>query len=439
MENYKQAVCAAIDQNKDRIIAIGEQILHNPELGYKEFKTSKLVDEVFKEIGLQDITHHAITGVKGWARGGSHKARVALIGELDAVLSPAHPFADPATGAAHSCGHNTQIAALLGCAMGLLHSGVMEKLDGDLCFFATPAEEYVEIEYRKELVKQGKITYLGGKQELIATGAFDDIDMAVMTHSETNSPVPRVVVDGGAMGFIGKTVQFIGKEAHAGGAPHEGINALNAAAIAIMCINAQRETFRDCDSVRVHPIITKGGDLVNIVPADVRMESYVRANTIEAMQNANRKVNRAIEGASYAVGTQVKIDDMIGYLPLRQNSLMSDLFAANAVSLLGEDAVFSKLPFAGSTDMGDLGYVLPVIQPTVSGFTGAAHSKDFAISDKEHAYILPAKLMAMTVIDLLSNGAQAATKVKESCPRKTAKQYQTRWKEILEAKESTPG
>lgn len=431
IEMNKQAVCAAIDKNKDKIISVGEQILHNPELGYKEFKTSKLVDALFREIGLQDITHHAVTGVKAWAKGRSHKSKVALIGELDAVLCPAHPFADPATGAAHSCGHNTQIASLFGCAMGLLSSGVMEQLDGDLCFFATPAEEYVEIEYRKELIRQGKISYISGKQELIASGAFDDIDMAVMTHSETNAPVPRVVVDGNAMGFIGKTVQFIGKEAHAGGAPHEGINALNAASIAIMCIHAQRETFRDSDSVRVHPIITKGGDLVNIVPADVRMESYVRANTIEAMQDANCKVNRAIEGASYAIGTQVNIDDMIGDLPLRQNSRMSALFAANAVSLLGERAVFSQLPFAGSTDMGDLGYVLPVIQPTVSGFSGAAHSKDFTIEDKEYAYIIPAKLMAMTVIDLLSDGAQEADAIKEAFPRKTAEQYRALWKKIL--------
>ncbi|MFA7674142.1 MAG: peptidase dimerization domain-containing protein, partial [Clostridia bacterium] len=250
---------------------------------------------------------------------------------------------------------------------------------------------------------------------------------------ETNSPIPRVVVDGTAMGFIGKTVQFIGKEAHAGGAPHEGVNALNAAAIAIMCINAQRETFRDCDSVRVHPIITKGGDMVNTVPADVRMESFVRANNIEAMQNANKKVNRAIEGASYAIGTEVKIDDMTGYLPLQQNSVISDLFVANAASLLGTDKVFSDIPFAGSTDMGDLGYVMPVIQPTVSGFTGAAHSKDFTITDQEYAYILPAKLMAMTVIDLLIDSAKAADKVKESQPRKTVEQYQTLWKEILEA------
>ena len=180
-------------------------------------------------------------------------------------------------------------------------------------------------------------------------------------------------------------MRFIGKEAHAGGAPHEGINALNAATIAITCINAQRETFRDCDSVRVHPIITKGGDVVNTVPADVRMESFVRANNIEALQNANKKVNRAIEGASYAIGTKVIIDDMIGYMPMHQNSYMSKLFSNNAKELLGKEHVFSDIPFAGSSDMGDLGYILPVIQLTISGFTGAAHSKEFTVSDRIYA------------------------------------------------------
>lgn len=431
MNELKKKACAAIDADRSRIIAVGTEILRHPELGFKEQRTGNLVADSFRKLGLADITRPALTGVKAWARGRSHHAHVALIGELDAVLSPRHPFADPQTGAAHACGHNTQIAALLGCASALTSTGLMNQLDGDLCFFATPAEEYVELAYRRELIRQGKISWLGGKQELISIGAFDDVDMAMMTHSETDSPVPRVVVGGNAMGFIGKTVQFIGKEAHAGGAPDKGINALNAASLAIMCINAQRETFRDCDSVRVHPIITKGGDLVNIVPADVRMESYVRANTVEAIQDANRKVNRAIRGASYAVGTKVEISDMAGQFPLHQSEPISRLFSANAAELIGRDRVFSGLPFAGSTDMGDLGYVMPVIQPTVSGFSGAAHSCCFTISDEEYAYIIPAKLMAMTAIDLLSDGAAKALEIRNAFPRKTPEDYRTLWKNIL--------
>ena len=195
MDKYKQAVCDVIDKNRDKIIAIGEKILNNPEMGFKEFKTSKYVTELYKEIGLKDITHHSITGVKGWVKGKSDKARIAVIGELDAVLSPLHPYADKETGAAHACGHNAQIASLIGCAIGLINSKAINSLDGDICFFAVPAEEHVETEYRNKLIKDGKISYLSGKQDLIATGAFDDIDMDLMTHSEKNDPTPRIVIN----------------------------------------------------------------------------------------------------------------------------------------------------------------------------------------------------------------------------------------------------
>ena len=437
MDERKRAVCAAIDSEKKRILEVEDAILHTPELGYREQKTSEKVNGLFGELGLSDIGRCAVTGRKGWVRGRRHLARVALIGELDAVRCPGHPFADPATGAAHACGHNAQIAALFGCGIGLKAAGTFGALDGDLCFFATPAEEYVEIGYRKELIDRGLISQIGGKQELIAEGAFDDIDMAMMVHSETGRLDPRVVTGGPAMGFIGKTMRMIGKEAHAGGAPDKGINALNAAALAIMGINAQRETFRDADSVRVHPIITKGGDLVNIVPADVRMECYVRANSVAAMQDANRKVNRAVRGAAYSVGARAEIDDMPGYLPLRQDERMSRLFAANAAELIGRSAVYSGLPFAGSTDMGDLGYLMPVIQPTVSGFSGAAHSSEFAVHDPETAVLLPAKLMAMTAIDLLADGAGEAIAIREAFPRRTAAAYETEWKNILSGCDSS--
>ncbi len=431
MEDLKKAVCDAVDANKERIYKVAEKILENPELGYREQKTSALVLSLFKELGLREITRHAVTGVKGWARGRSHQSRVALIGELDAVRCPGHPHADPETGAAHACGHNAQIAALYGCALGLSAAGAMAELDGDLCFFATPAEEYVEIEYRRGLIQKKKISHIGGKQELISEGAFDDIDMALMVHSEADFPTRRVVVGGPAMGFIGKTVRFLGREAHAGGAPEKGINALNAASLAIMGINAQRETFRDEDSVRVHPILTKGGDLVNIVPADVRMESYVRAGTVPAMIDANRKVNRAIRGAAYMVGARTEIEDLPGYLPLRQDRNLSRLFAANAERLIGKEAVQYGLPFAGSTDMGDLGAVMPVIQPTVSGFSGSAHSREFAVRDPETAILLPAKLLAMTAIDLLSDGAKEARAVRDAFPRRTPEQYEAVWSGIL--------
>lgn len=401
----KRTAWAAIDDRAGQLIAFGRDILAHPELGYKEIRTAGRILEAFSALGVTEVTRPARTGVKGWLFRGEGP-RVAVIGELDAVLSPCHPFADKLSGAAHACGHNAQLAA--------------------------PAEEYVEIGWRAELRRAGEVQYLGGKQQLIAEGAFDDIDMAMMVHSETDAPRPRVVVGGTAGGFIGKELRFTGKEAHAGGAPWEGVNALNAATLAIAAIHANRETFRDEDHVRVHPIITKGGDLVNTVPADVRMESYVRAASVEAMRAANAKVNRAVRGAAYALGAQAEIGDMPGYLPLKQNEALSRLFASNAGALSPDLAVEEGLPFCGSTDMGDVSYLLPVIQPTVSGFSGAAHSKDFAIADETLAYLVPAKLMAAAVIDLLADGAAQGRGVLADAPRRTREEYAALWRNILQ-------
>ncbi|MEG1153515.1 MAG: amidohydrolase [Ruthenibacterium sp.] len=426
----KQNICAAIDAQKDYILTICDMILHAPELGYHETKTGALVAAEMQKIGLTELTRCGITGVKAWLRGKGGGVRIAILAELDAVLSPQHPQADAHTGAAHACGHNVQMGTMLGLAAAL--APFAGTLCADICFLAVPAEEYIEIDRRLALRAAGKIEFLGGKQQLLCEGVFDDIDLAMMVHAETDCAAPHVVTHGTAGGFIGKTVQFIGKEAHAGGAPYLGVNALNAAALAILAVHAQRETFRDDDQVRVHPIITKGGDAVNTVPADVRMESYVRAGSVAAMQSANATVNRAMRGAAFSCGADIKINDLPGYLPLHQNAALSDLFAQNAHALLGENAVERNLPFSGSTDMGDVCAVLPAIQPTVSGFSGALHSKDFSMCDAQTAAVLPAKLLAMTLLDLCADNAAAARKIIADFPRKSVAEYRAIWHDALE-------
>jgi amidohydrolase len=413
IETLKNSVCAAIDANAQKIIEIGEIILNNPELGFKEEKTSALVKKIFSSLNLKYEDKLAITGVKAQSLGQKHILNVAVIGEMDAVICHSHPNADKITGASHSCGHNTQIASMLGVAFGLVQSGVINKLDGDVTFFAVPAEEFVELEFRDKLKRDGKIKYYSGKQEFIQLGLFDGIDAAMMVHSQGNTPERKVFINGGSTGFIGKLVRFIGKEAHAGGFPHEGINALNAAMLAMTCINAQRETFRDEDHIRVHPIITKGGDLVNVVPADVRMETYVRGKTINAVMSANKKVNRSLKAGAYAVGAQVKIKDLAGYLPLNQDINLSELFKNNISPFIEKSNIISNVDMIGSSDIGDLSSLIPTIQPTMGGFKGSVHSGEFEIADKVAAYILPAKAMAMTVVDLLYDNAKEGIKIAE--------------------------
>ena len=429
----KRLVRESIDSRRNAIVEIGESIMDAPELGFKEHRTAARVKDVFREVGLPFESGLAITGVKAVLRGAKPGPTVALMGELDAVQVPNHPRACPKTGAAHACGHNAQIAGLLGAAMGLTTTGVTEHLAGNIVFFAVPAEEYVEIEYRLGLVKQQRTSFLTGKQELIQLGHFDDVDMAIMIHS--TSPE----VHEGSMGlapssngFLGKRIRFVGKASHAGAFPERGINALNAAQLALSAINAQRETFRDEDCVRVHPIITKGGDLVNVVPAEVILETYVRAKTVDAIIDAGRKVDRAARGAAIAMGCRVEIETVPGNLPLRNNPGLAELFRSCAGELLGDDSYRDHAHLGGSTDAGDLSQLIPVLHPMITGGSGAHHQMDWCIADFDVGYVVPAKTLAMMAIDLLVNDAEIARQILSNhVPAMTKGEYLRRQQSIF--------
>ena len=173
----KEAVCKAIDARFGDIDQLSEDIFAEPELGFKEEKTSAKVKAAFDKLGLDYSDGWGITGVKARMKGRNHKKTVALLGELDAIICRDHPNSDPVTGAAHCCGHNVQIANMMAVAMAFKDAGIMNELDGDVVFFAVPAEEYVEIDYRNSLREKGKLRYLGGKAEIIAEGGFDDIEI----------------------------------------------------------------------------------------------------------------------------------------------------------------------------------------------------------------------------------------------------------------------
>lgn len=421
----KQKVCQAIEAKQEQIMALGESIYREPELGFKETRTAAKVEEIFRTLGVTYEKGLALTGVKGRLKGKRSNRTVAVLGELDAVTCAGHPGADPLTGAAHCCGHNIQIAVLMAVGMALQDTGAMDFLAGDVVLFAVPAEEYVEITYRNKLREEGKIAYLGGKQELIYRGAFDDIDMALQMHVLTNTAADSFVRLGSTSnGFIGKLVQYQGKAAHAAMAPAEGINALNAAMLGIMGIHAQRETFREQDYVRFHPIITQGGDLVNVIPEDVRMESYVRAASIEALRDSNIKIDRALRAGADAVGAEVSIQSLPGYLPMHNNQALNQVFRANAEAVYGQTQVVAGTHEAGSTDTGDLSHILPTIHPWLACVSGALHSKDYSVADSHAAYIKSAQALAMTLIDLLYGDGEAAEQIlREYKPLLTKEQY----------------
>lgn len=428
-KELKARALAAIDANKEAIIAIGDSIFEEPELGYKEYKTAAKIKAVFDKLGLKYDDGVALTGIIAPLKGKESKVKIAVMGEMDAVVAPGHRCAAPGTGAAHSCGHNAMCAGLVGVAYALAGTGIMEELSGDISLMAVPAEEYVEIEYRNSLREQGKIHFLGGKQEFVRLGVMDDIDMMVMQHTANTVDGVKASCGGRSNGFVGKLIRYIGKEAHAGGAPHLGINALNAANIGLAAVAAQRETFKDEDHIRVHPIMTKGGDLVNVVPADVRLETYVRGAKVDAILDASFKVSRAFKAGGDAVGAQTVITDLPGYLPLINNYPLFDIMYENLKELVTEEhAQYEGAGMSGSTDAGDISHLMPTVHASIGGASGIFHSESFEIEDKELAYVIAAKAMAMTVIDLLADGAEKALAVKESFkPTMTKETYLRDW------------
>lgn len=427
-EELKQRVCDAIANRKNDIKALAEDIWREPELGYKETKTAAKVEAAFDSLNIPYQNKLALTGVKARLKGGKgSKYSVCVIGELDAIICADHPDADPLSGAAHCCGHNAQIANMMAVTMGLIDSGAMEYLSGDVVPFAVPAEEYVEITYRNKLIKEGKIKYIGGKPELISRGEFDDIDMALQIHL-TSVPESRpngfIEMSTTTNGFIGKLINYKGKPAHAAAAPHLGVNALNAAMMGIMGVNAIRDTFREQDYIRFHPIITQGGDLVNVVPSDVRLESYVRAASVDAMVDANERITQALTAGAMAVGAEVEVQDLPGYLPLYNNITLNSFLENNAKELIGTDNVWTAPHITGSTDTGDLSHIMPVSHPWIGSIRGALHGNDYVILDEDMAYIKPAQMMAMTIIDLLYDDAEGAKNLLDNYePLMTKEEY----------------
>jgi len=433
-EELKSKVCQEIDRRGEEIIQTAHVVLENPEPGFREVKTSRLVAQKFAELGISYRDGLAITGVKGMMPGSGDGPTVGVLGELDSLIIPANVKADPQTGAAHACGHHAQIGMLIGVAMAFTGSGILPSLAGRVALMAVPAEEYIEIEFRESLRKEGKLSFLGGKPELIKLGEFDDVDMAMMTHIRPD--VKKLNLGATSNGMVAKQIQFIGQGAHAGAQPHKGINALNAAMIALSAIHAQRETFRDDDTVRVHPIITRGGESVNVVPDDVRMETFVRGKTLEAINDANEKVDRALRAGALAVGGKVRITTIPGYLPIANDPNLAELYRANAVSIVGEDEVDQLGHSTGSTDMGDVSLIMPAIHPYAAGATGTIHGIDYLIQDYQLAVINPTKVMAMTVVDLLADGATTAREIlSRSKPRMTKQEYLTFMESILKEEE----
>ena len=400
-----------VEKNRQAILDTERYVWAHPETGFKEWETQKYLAKVFEDAGYELTYAGNIPGFYTDIDTGRPGPKILIMGEMDALGAPNH--VECTNGNAHACGHNVQCAALVGTALALKEPGALDNLCGSIRLMAVPAEELIEIAYRENLRKQGIIRYMGGKVEFLYRGYMDGCDISYMVHSSVNQSHDFYLAEG-CNGCLAKEIIYEGVASHAGGSPHKGINALYAANMGLNALNAIRETFVDDEHVRVHPIMTDGGQTVNIIPSAATLSTFVRGKTLDSMKNTNRKLNRAMAGAAVSMGAKVKVVDRPGYSPLINAPLLTKLTEEVASEYFGADRVSNHGGWGcGSTDMGDMSCVMPSIHPHMAGCSGNSHGDDYLVTDPVKACLGAATVQVGLAEKLLQDGAKLAREVIE--------------------------
>ncbi|MBQ6333452.1 MAG: amidohydrolase [Erysipelotrichaceae bacterium] len=394
-----------LEKDIKELYALGDELFIHPQLGYKEFENKRILTEYFKKHGLEVEDLGFRTAFK--VSIGSGEPHIGLIAELDAIPTLGHPFANKEDYAAHSCGHSTQCAIM---AYTLVHLKDVIK-NGTITLYFTPAEEFTDIAFRKQLIKNKEINYIGGKVNMLTAGQFDDEDLFIHLHTMGQGDY-RFSLNTALSGFIYKEITFKGKATHAAVAPDKGINALNAFILFDNAINMLRETFREEDFIRIHGILSNGGQTVNSIPEKTVYECYVRAMNPEALKKTAAKVDNAAKCCAKAIGASAVIKSTPGYLPMNQSRLVNDVIRKNMLKHCKLEEIHDDEISMAAGDIGDLSVFKPTVQFGYSGFSGNCHGKDLCIADKEWAYYKPAKVVYDTVTYLV-NHPEYVQKIKD--------------------------
>ena len=430
LETVRKTALAAIEAAKDSIIETGRWLWKNPESGYREVKTSAYIVNELRKLGLEVKTDLAMTGFRADIDTGNPGPTVAIMGEMDSLLIPNHPECDKTTGAVHSCGHNVGGPGLIGTAIAIL--AVKEDLCGKVVLIGTPAEEGIELDYRKKLMAEGKIQAISGKSQLMLEGVLDDVDIAYMNH------LSKGFGHRDHNGAINKRLTFHGVSCHAAG-PQNGRNALSAATLAMDAIGLMRESLGYSAYARVHGIITHGGDAVNIIPNEVTMEYMLRMPKLDEMLKLNERFDKIVMYAAKAAECEVTIETVNGFLPLYDDVELGHM-VGDIVHYLQPDAAYDDNGnfAAGSTDMGDVATVIPAVHGYVPGAGGQGHGIDYNIADEYSAYVVNAQLEALTAIELLyGDGAKGKAIAAHKANLMPMEEYKATVKKINQTIKST--
>lgn len=383
-EQLKARARAAIDAHAAALCETSDWIHAHPELGHQEAEASRRLAGLLEGRGaaVEFGTVGMATAFKAVLPGrGGRRPRVAVLAEYDAL---------PEIG--HACGHNLIGTAAIGAALGLLE--VLPDLAGEVWVLGTPAEE-------------SAVPNAGGKAHMVQAGVFDEVDAAIMFHpaSETASALDRSLAARGFEFF------FHGRAAHAAGAPHEGVNALDAVVLFYNAVSMLRQQVRP--DVRIHGIILSGGSAVNVIPDQAAIRYRARADDSEYLGDVVRRVVACAEGAAAATACRLEWHE---YLPAYEDTLpnrvLVDLLSTNLRALGREVAPEPRLAERASTDFGNVTRRVPGAEMRI-GITEhwgvPLHSlqfRDAAGGERgRQAMLDAARALAMTAVDLLTDAA----------------------------------
>ena len=406
-----------LDRRKQELFGLGDELFVHPELGYKEFTNKRILTEYFEKNGLKVEELGFRTAFR--VSIGSGYPHIGLIAELDAIPTLGHPFANKDdNNAAHSCGHSTQCAIMAYTLVNL--KDVLKK--GRVTLYFTPAEEFTDIAFRKQLIKKKEINYIGGKVNMLTAGQFDDEDLLIHCHTMGQGKY-HFSLNTSLSGFIYKEITFKGVASHAAVAPHNGVNALNAFVLFDNALNMLRETFKEEDFIRIHGMIAEGGQTVNSIPARVVYECYVRSMNHDALKKTAKRVDDAARYCAKAIGADVSIRSTPGYLPMHQSRLINDVIRKNMLKYCSIEEIHDNEVSMAAGDIGDVSCFKPTVQFGYSGFAGNCHGKDLCIVDKDRAYLEPAKVIYDTALYLSQHQEYVDRIIKEFKPSLTKEEY----------------
>lgn len=369
----KEEIISFIDKSEQEYYELAKYIWDNPELGHREFKAMDALVNKLKEEGfsVETGTSQMNTAFKAVYGGVKPGPTIALLAEYDAL---------PELG--HGCGHNLIGVGSVLAAVSLKES--VDNLGGTVIVIGTPAEETD-----------------GGKVKMVEMGVFDDVDVAMMIH-----PSQAYESSGSSMAMEALQFDFYGKPAHGAAAPHKGVNALDALVNMYVAISTLRQQLTT--DVRVHGIVSKGGDAANIIPDHTQAQYYVRAGTKENLQEVIAKVKNCAYGAALVTGCKVEISNYEeSYDDLVTNQMLSKIYDNNLIEAGVDPNDIHPGSNHGSLDMGNVSHVVPSIHPFVkicdSSIVG--HTKEFTqASGSKEGFTLFSKgikALALTAHDLL--------------------------------------